>query len=232
MRSDFTIQTEFGDIAIPKWLPEKTAPPPAVVVFFSGDDAEALESSATLLTDSGYVVAQIRTDAKNTDLARLKAQYDAIKNRYLAVPFYAVSDGKEASSLANYSNRYEEDFFGMIWQKPDVYATDDDEDDSLFERIGDWIGIEIGDEQLEISALPPVPLAIFTDDLREITEMLSGLEQKDELILHIIPPHADHRMKTWLARSFVRQLDAWHRERIEILEKTKRGALKWDREKE
>lgn len=234
MRSDIQVQTEQGEVVIAKWLPETPLPPPAVVAFFTAEPPETIDALAIALTESGYVVTQM-IPSHDYDLSYLHSQFLEINNRYLAVPFYAAGYGENAGLLSDYCRRYPDDFHGMIWLKHRLYHDPEFDpipsDKGIGKRLIHWVNTEILSGNEILSELPKIPLAIFTDDLPEVADTLSKMENHAEMILHIFPNLTTENPKSWFTRSLVRQLDSWHAEWVEILEKLKRGALKWDREK-
>lgn len=263
MRSDIEIQTEKGLVTIPKWTPDEPAPPPGVVVLFSTKPPEAIDHVTAHLIQSGYVAAQIQPSRDTA--GTLHAQYAELKNRYLAVPFFAVGFPNTRALVTRYCRDYPDDFQGMIWLNQEFLSAPshveeeeslferigdffgheerkevplqetpegEDGEDGILERIGDWIGIEIGDEQTAIRKLPKIPLAILTNDLPDAAETLAEITQTEEITLHLAPLMEGDEEFAWFTRTLIRQLNTWYADRIERLEKTKRGALRWDREKE
>lgn len=234
MRTDIPVPFGEDQILLAKWLPETPKPPPGVLVFFGEDEPSDYEDTALALVQKGFVVALIRPSVAD-DTASMKAQYDFLKNQYLAIPFFAASVGDQIPAAALYARQYPKDFFGMVWIDPaftaaDDHFEDDDRSFSLFERIFNVFDDDddAEDVQESVRTLPRIPLAVFTDDLRRTADLLSDLSHGREITLQVFPKKDD---PVYRMQALVRQLNAWHADRIDQLIQTKRGALRWDREK-
>lgn len=230
MRNDPSVPFGNEEILLPKWLPDTPKPPPGVLVFFGEDDPEDYETTSLHLAKKGFVVALIRPNPSG-DVESMKTQYEFLKNQYRAIPFFAASVGDQIPVAAEYAARHPKDFFGMIWIDPtfesrDIYMESRERPVSLFERV-----LHVFDDGPDVKdsvrTLPRIPLAVFTDDLRRSSELLSDISHDREITLLVFPRGDDpaYRMK-----ALVRQLLAWHHDRVDELVQTKRGALRWDRE--
>lgn len=235
LRNDTPIPFGDAQLQLSKWLPEAPKPPPGVLVFFGTDGACDYEATARELVERGFIVALIRPDAADA-VGSMKAQYDFLKNQYLAIPFFAASVGDQIPFAAEYAAQHPKDFFGMVWIDPNfdakpLYLDSEQKEVGLFERI-----FRVFDEKDEtehvidsVRSLPRIPLAVFTDDLKESAALLQDISHEREITLLVFPPNDDpaYRMK-----ALVRQLKGWHLDRVDALVETKRGALRWDREKQ
>lgn len=210
-------QVPHGDATIIniKWMPERIRPVSGVVVLFSSQENAAVDAFAANLTEDGYVVCQFMLPESN-DPAVLTAQYDHLKNQYLAVPFYAVAEREAASVATRLANAHPDAFDAMVWSYPAATAVQ--------RRGSTWF--DMLDWRKREELLPPVPLFILTDALP--VEWQTALERPvDHPVTVTLLPKTDPDA-AWEALRW--QLALWRGMRIEDLIQTKRGALQWDRE--
>lgn len=215
MRTENRVPHGDANIINIQWMPERIQPASGVVVLFSAQEDAVVDSLATKLTEDGYVVSQFMLPEAD-DPAVLKAQYDHLKNRYLAVPFYAVAERETAPLATRFANAHRDAFDAMVWSYPTATAVQ--RHGSTWFDMLDWRKRE--------ELLPPIPLFILTDALP--AEWQNALERPvDHPVTISLLPEA-HADAAWEALRW--QLALWRGMRIEDLIQTKRGALKWDRE--
>lgn len=235
MRTDTPVPMGEESLLLAKWVPEAPKPPPGVLVFIGDDEPGEYDDTAQALAEKGFVVAHVRP-YRIDDADSMKTQYDFLKNQYKAIPFFAAAVGDQIPMAAMYAKRYPKDFYGMVWIDPTFESRegslpDEERTVGLFERIFtafDESDIDAEHVKDSVRSLPRMPLAVFTDELQRSAKLLSDISHDREITLLVFPKKDDpaYRMK-----ALVRQLKAWHIDRVDELVKTKRGALRWDRER-